>query len=109
MGMIFRKRCGLRGLLMKEFFKVVAASLNGKTVKKSQGEIVAHQMVKNEINKGPVAMNLLLKFNEARQARREELLLKKQAEGSGDLQATAGPQRHFSLVKVSLWTQFQPR
>ena len=56
-----------------------------------------------------LAMNPLLKFNEARQARREELLLKKQAEGSGDLQATAGPQRHFSLVKVSLWTQFQPR
>jgi Transposase DDE domain group 1 len=25
------------------------------------------------------------------------------------LQATAGSQRHFSLVKVSPWTQFQPR
>jgi Family of unknown function (DUF5681) len=34
-------------LLMKEFYKAVTAVMNGKTVKKSQGEIVAQQMVKN--------------------------------------------------------------
>jgi hypothetical protein len=32
-------------LLMKEFYKTVTANLGGKTVKKTQGEIVAQQMV----------------------------------------------------------------
>jgi hypothetical protein len=32
---------------MREFYKTVTAVMNGKTVKKSQGEIVAQQMVKN--------------------------------------------------------------
>jgi uncharacterized protein DUF5681 len=32
-------------ILMKEFYKTVAASLGGKTVNKMQGEIVAQQMV----------------------------------------------------------------
>ena len=75
-------------LLMKEFYKTVAANLGGKAVNKMQGEIVAMQMVKNAINKGPVAMNLLLKFieqHEAREARREELKLKKIAEGSEEI------------------------
>jgi hypothetical protein len=70
---------------MKEFYKTVPASLGGKTVNKMQGELVAHQMVKNAINKGPVSQNLLLKFieaHEARQVAREELQAKKQAEGS---------------------------
>jgi hypothetical protein len=50
-----------------------------KTVKKTQGEIVAQQMVKNAILKGPAAMSLLLKFieaHEARQAAREALKAK---------------------------------
>ena len=73
---------------MKEFYKTVVASMNGKTVKKSQGEIVAHQMVKGAINKGPVAQNLLLRFieaHEAREARREELRLKKAASGTDEI------------------------
>jgi Family of unknown function (DUF5681) len=75
-------------ILMKEFYKTVSANLGGKTVNKMQGEIVAMQMVKNAINKGPVAQNLLLKFieaHEAREARREELKLKKQADGSEEI------------------------
>jgi hypothetical protein len=58
--------------------KTVPAVLAGKTVNNTQGEIVAMQMVKNAINKGPVAQNLLLKVieaHEARIARHEELLL----------------------------------
>jgi hypothetical protein len=45
-------------------------------------------MVKNAINKGPVAQALILKFieaHEAREARREELLLRKQLEGSTEI------------------------
>jgi hypothetical protein len=53
-----------------------------------QGELVAHQMVKNAINKGPASMNLLLKFveaHEARQARQAEIQARKQAEGSTEI------------------------
>jgi hypothetical protein len=51
------------------FYKTVVANIGGKTVKKTQGEIVAHQMVKNAIMKGPAAMSLLPKFIEADEAR----------------------------------------
>ena len=34
---------------MREFYKTVPASMGGKTVKRSQGEIIAQQMVKNAI------------------------------------------------------------
>ena len=60
-------------LLMKEFYKTVPASLGGKTVNKRQGEIIAMQMVKGAINKGPMAQKLLLQFiveHEARLAQR---------------------------------------
>jgi hypothetical protein len=75
-------------ILMKEFYKTVVASMGGKTVKKRQGEIVATMMVKNAISKGPIAMNLLLKFieaHEAREAKREELLLRKKLDGSVEI------------------------
>jgi hypothetical protein len=53
-------------LLMKEFYETVIASMGGKTVKRSQREIVAQQMVKNAILKGQAShMGLLLKFIEA--------------------------------------------
>jgi Family of unknown function (DUF5681) len=39
-------------LLMKESDKTVTAVMNGKTVRKSQGGIVAQQMVKNATLKG---------------------------------------------------------
>ena len=46
-------------LLMKEFYKTVTAVMNGKTVKKSQGEIVAQQMVKNATKgKPPIRRSL---------------------------------------------------
>jgi hypothetical protein len=70
---------------MKEVSKTVVAGMGGKTVKTSHLKIVAHQMVKNAITKGPAAMNLLLKFmeaHEARQAAREALKAKQIAEGS---------------------------
>jgi hypothetical protein len=75
-------------ILMKEFYKTVVANQGGKTAKKMQGEIVAQQMIKNAIFKGPASAALLLKFmeaHEARQARREELQAKKQAEGSVEI------------------------
>lgn len=74
-------------ILMKEFYKTVPASLGGKTINKMQGEIIAMQMVKNAINKGPVAQALILKVieaHEAREARKEEILLKKQLDGSSE-------------------------
>jgi hypothetical protein len=73
----------LADLVMKEFYKPVVVNIGGKTVKKSQAEIVAQQMVKNAIKKGGAAVKLLLKFieeHEAREARREELKAKKLAE-----------------------------
>jgi Family of unknown function (DUF5681) len=75
-------------ILMKEFYNTVAAQVNGKTVKKMQGEFIAMQMIKGAISKGPVAQALILKFieaHEAREARREELLLRKQLEGSTEI------------------------
>jgi hypothetical protein len=67
-------------LLMKEFYKQVPALIAGKTVIKSQGEIVANQMVKNAITtKQPAYLSILLKFIEAheqRQALRDALKLK---------------------------------
>jgi hypothetical protein len=75
-------------ILMKEFYKTVAASLGGKTVKKSQGEIVATMMVKNAISKGPASLSILLKFieaHEAREAAREALKAKQIAEGSVEI------------------------
>ena len=57
-------------ILMKEFYKTVPARLGGKT-----------------INKGPVAQALILKVieaHEAREARKEEILLKKQLDGSSE-------------------------
>jgi hypothetical protein len=88
-------------LLMKEFYKTVPANLGGKTVNKTQGQIVAMKMVTNAINKGPVAMNLLLKFienHEARQARREELLLRKQAEGASEIDWDAEKQELYERL-----------
>jgi hypothetical protein len=55
---------------MKEFYKTVVASLGGKTVKRTQGEIVAQQMVKNAIVKGPASTALLLKLSSLRHTRR---------------------------------------
>jgi hypothetical protein len=88
-------------LLMKEFYKTVPANLGGKTVNKTQGQIVAMKMVTNAINKGPVAMNLLLKFienHEARKARREELLLRKQAEGASEIDWDAEKQELYERL-----------
>jgi Family of unknown function (DUF5681) len=74
----------LGGLVMEGFYKPVLVNINGKTVKKSQAEILAQQMVKDAIKKGGAATKFLLKFieeHEAREARREELNKKKKAEG----------------------------
>jgi hypothetical protein len=75
-------------LVMREFFKTVPASLGGKTVNKMQGEIIAMQMTKAAINGKALDRRLLLQFveaHEAREARREELRLKKQADGSEEI------------------------
>jgi hypothetical protein len=46
----------LGDLVMKGFYKPVWVNLNGRTVKKSQAEIIAQQMVKNAIKKGGAAI-----------------------------------------------------
>jgi uncharacterized protein DUF5681 len=66
-------------ILMSEVYKTVPVNLAGKTVNKTQGEIVALEIVKNAILKGPAAMSMLVKFIEAhaaRQAAREALKAK---------------------------------
>ena len=73
---------------MREFFKTVPASPGGKTVNKMQGEIIAMQMTKAAINGKALDRRLLLQFveaHEAREARREELRLRKQAEASHEI------------------------
>ena len=63
-------------ILMREFYKTVPVNLAGKTANKTQGEIVALEIVKNAILKGPAAMSMVVKFIEAhsaRQAAREAL------------------------------------
>jgi hypothetical protein len=75
-------------ILMKEFYKPVPVSLVGKTVNKTQGEVLAMQMMKKAINGTMSDRRLLLQFIEAheeREARREERRLKKQADGSEEI------------------------
>jgi hypothetical protein len=75
-------------ILMKEFYKTVPASLGGKTVNKMQGEILAMQMMKAAINGKALDRRLLLQFveaHEAREAKREEQRLKKQADGTEEI------------------------
>jgi phage baseplate assembly protein W len=72
-------------ILAKEFYKTVPASIGGKTMNKTQGEILAMQMVKNAITKGSVATKLVLQCleqYEARLAKLEEVKARKQADGS---------------------------
>ena len=58
-------------ILMREFCKTVVARMGGKTVKRSQGEIVAQQMVKNAILKGkpPIWRSCLSSSRRTRRAR----------------------------------------
>ena len=82
----------LGDLFAQELFKVVPANIGGKIVKRSQAEILVAQMVKQAITKGGTATRIALQFmeeHEARQMRREELKLKKQAEGSEEIDWTA--------------------
>jgi hypothetical protein len=93
-------------ILMKEFYKTVAANLGGKTVSKMQGELVAHQMINNAIKKGQAAhMKLLLQFieqHEARAAAREALQIKKQAEGLVEIDWDAEKEEMFQqLMKAA--------
>ena len=73
---------------MGEFYKTVPASLAGKVVNKPQGELLAMQMMKAAISGTMSDRRLLLQFieaHEAREARREEIKLKKQADGSDEI------------------------
>ncbi|HZZ23809.1 MAG TPA: DUF5681 domain-containing protein [Roseiarcus sp.] len=92
-------------LLMKEFYKTVPASIAGKTVNKQQGEIIAMQMVKGAINKGPMAQKLLLQFiveHETRLAKREEAKQRKQAEGTSEIDWDLEKQQLYEgLCKVT--------
>jgi hypothetical protein len=75
-------------ILTKELYKKVPAQLAGKVVNKMQGDILAMQMMKAAINGKMSDRRLLLQFieqHEARVARLEELKLKKQADGSEEI------------------------
>jgi hypothetical protein len=75
-------------ILMKEFYKTVPATLAGKVVNKTQGEILAMQMMKAAISGTMSDRRLLLQFieaHEAREAKREELLLRKKLDGSVEI------------------------
>ena len=88
-------------ILMKELFKTVPANLGGKTVNKQQGEILAMQMVKGAINKGPTAQKLILQFieqHEVRLAKLEELRLRKQAEGKSEIDWDAEKQELYERL-----------
>ena len=88
-------------LLMKELYKTVPANLGGKTVNKQQGEILAMQMVKGAINKGPTAQKLILQFieqHEVRLAKLEELRLRKQAEGASEIDWDAEKQELYERL-----------
>jgi Family of unknown function (DUF5681) len=83
-----KKALGYLGeLFMKDFYKPAWVKINGKTVKKSPAEIFVQRMVKDAIKKGGAATEFLLKFlefieeHETREARREELIKKKNVEG----------------------------
>jgi hypothetical protein len=71
---------------MKEFYKTVPATLAGKVVNKTQGEILAQVMMKNAITtKQASHIAVLLKFMEAHESRLaalEAVKLKQVAEGS---------------------------
>ena len=76
-------------VLMKEFFKPVVAQVGGKMVRASQSQLLAQQMVKNGITKGPQAMKLLLQFieaHEAREAAKQALEAKKAAEDGENIE-----------------------
>ena len=88
-------------ILMKEFYKTVPANLGGKTINKMQSEILARQMVKGAINKGPMAQRLLLQFiveHEGRLAKLEELRLRKQAEGTSEIDWDAEKQELYERL-----------
>ena len=88
----------------KEFFKPVVAQVGGKTVRKSQVELVAQQMVRDAITKGPQARALLLKVieaHEAREAAKEALQAKKLAEGTVDVDWTAEHEKLFQRIAAA--------
>ena len=75
-------------ILMGMFYKSVPVQLGGKVVNKMQGDVLAMQMMKAAINGTMSDRRLLLQFIEAhevREAKREELRLKKQANGSQEI------------------------
>jgi hypothetical protein len=90
-------------ILMKEFFKTVPVSLVGKTVNKTQGEVLAMQMMKKAINRGTPERRLLLQFiYEARVARLEELKIKKALEGLDEIDWDAEREEvHQRLLKAT--------
>jgi hypothetical protein len=76
-------------VLAKEFLRVVPANIAGKTVNKTQGEILAQVMMKNAITtKRASHTALLLKFmdaHESRLAALEALKIKQIADGSVEI------------------------
>ena len=91
----------LGDILMRELYKNVPASLAGKTVNTTQGELFIMQLVKAAINKGMSDRRLLLQFieqHEARQARNEEKRAKQQADGTGEIDWDAEKQELYERL-----------
>jgi hypothetical protein len=96
-------------ILMGEFYKTVPAQLAGKVVNKMQGELLAMQMMKAAINGTMSDRRLLLQFieaHEAREANREEIKLKKQADGSEEIDWDAEREEVYQrLLKATEYLQ----
>jgi Family of unknown function (DUF5681) len=91
----------LGDILMRELYKNVPASLAGKVVSTTQGELFVMQLVKAAINKGMSDRRLLLQFieqHETRQARLEAAKLRKQAEGTSEIDWDAERQELYERL-----------
>jgi hypothetical protein len=68
--------------LLKEFYKLAPATMNGKPIKKSNDKLFAHSMVKDGITKGPQSKLLLANYIQRIEAKlAAEAEARKKAEG----------------------------
>ena len=72
-------RCDFDTTLLKEFYRAVPATKNGKPIKVTNNELFAHSMVKDGITKGPQS-----KLNLANAVQRAHARLAAEAEASAE-------------------------
>ena len=76
-----RKQSGFGEILMREVQRAVPVVLNGKPGKLRNSQILASQIVKAAISKGPAAMKLLVQLIEAQEAREAAAAARLKKEG----------------------------